>query len=148
MVDTSPVRDASRQLDARRLNLLTWQTAGVGVAAPRAWVRAFLSATPANMVVLAHGEAWNPDGLSDPPYYAPPALTRIGAGDYRVTWPSTVLDLDGLEVPFVIEGMLATPSQAVFVAVQFDGQVNRRLLRVRTNSLATFDEVEVTLAVF
>lgn len=152
MQDTAPVRDATRQLDADRVNLLMWQTAGAGITAPLAWAVVFLSATPASLVVQAHAEAWNPHGLSSDPYYTPPVLSRFGLGEYRIDWPATVLDRNGDEVELGIVGGFAAPVglHNVHVSVTPDGSiVGRRLLRVRTADGASgADEVGLFVAIY
>lgn len=148
MVDTSPVRDASRQLDAARLNLLTWQTAGAGLMSPLAWIFATFNTTS---VVHAHAESWNPDGLTSAPYYTPPQITRLGQGDYRIAWPQTVLDKDGVERSLsIMAGIVGHRSGTLgHQAVLDGGTIYRVQLRLRDSSGNTgVDNVQALVLVF
>ncbi len=87
-VDSTAVRDPRKQMAARIMNLLTWQVAGMGLLVPR--VALYFTCAP-SPVPLARVEAWNPNRLSTGDY-ADPAMTRTGAGNYLIEYPTSVPD--------------------------------------------------------
>jgi hypothetical protein len=71
-----PVRDPSRELDAAVFNLLRQQVAGMGLLVPRV-IAKLTVANPT--LLLAHAEAWNPEGLTTGEFAAPtPAFVSTG----------------------------------------------------------------------
>lgn len=70
------------------MNLLTWQVSGMGLLAPRVALYFTAGVAP---VPLARVESWNPyrETTGD---YAAPGMTRTGAGNYLIEYPTTVPD--------------------------------------------------------
>lgn len=89
--DSAPVRDPQRQLAAASYNLSCWQLAGMGLLVPRAKLEFTMAVSP---VILQRAEAWNP-ARSTVGAYADPAITRTGAGNYLIEYPSPVPDENG-----------------------------------------------------
>jgi len=85
--DDGAVVDHDKYVAAQVFNLDHWQTAGLGVVAPRAW--ALMSWSGSAMVIHASGEAWDPDGGAEP------TPARSGAGAYTLTYDSTYPDEAG-----------------------------------------------------
>jgi hypothetical protein len=109
VVNTGIVKDPSRQLSAEIFNLLKYQVAGLGLTAFRAMLRFTCAVSP---VPSARAEVWNPRGLTSDPF-GDPSITRIGAGEYNVVYPSPVLDQ--LEASVALSfthglGMVSMPS--------------------------------------
>lgn len=89
-----PVRDPRREFDASFANLALWQVAGLGTAGPIAWV---LCAVADDVSVVAHAEAWNPDGA-----LAGPEVTRTAGGIYLVEYAANYPDDDGVDTPLAL----------------------------------------------
>jgi len=87
-VDSTAVRDPRKQMAARIMNLLTWQVAGMGLLVPR--VGLYFTCAP-SPVPIARVESWNPRRESSG-VYADPVMTRTGAGNYLIEYPTTVPD--------------------------------------------------------
>jgi len=101
-VNTRPVRDPSRELDGEKVGRLMFhQLAGLGVVSPLAWLLSDgATTTPA---LLAHAEAWNPNGLLTTPY-DPPVITYDGTGlftiDFNAQYPDHTGALQTLALSF------------------------------------------------
>jgi hypothetical protein len=116
-VNTRAIRDPSRELSALTWNLAKFQLAGLGIVLPRAMLRFTAVASPQ---ILARAEAWNPRGLTSAPF-TDPTLTRVGQGNYDVTYASPVTDETGADVALSFShghGGILTPSSTTFRLVQ------------------------------
>ena len=91
-VDSTAVRDPRKQMAARIMNLLTWQASGMGLLVPRIGLYFTTGVGP---VPTARVETWNPYRKTTGDY-APPTLTRTGAGNYLIEYPTTVPDENGV----------------------------------------------------
>lgn len=92
--DTAPVRDPAKQLAAQSYNLSCWQVAGMGLLVPRAKLVLRMQVGP---VILQRAESWNP-ARSTVGAYADPTITRTGAGNYLIEYPTPVPDENGNDV--------------------------------------------------
>lgn len=134
-VDSTAVRDPRKQMAARIMNLVTWQVSGAGLLMPRAALAFTMGVSP---VILGRVEAWNPNRESTG-VFADPTITRTGAGNYLVEYPTEAPDENGENQPisfswagsFVIN---ADPTVAKHTLAAVDAQTNR--LRVTAFSAA------------
>lgn len=90
-VDSTAVRDPRKQMAARIMNLLTWQVSGMGLLVPRIALYFTAGVGP---VPLARVESWNPNRETTGDF-ADPVMTRTGAGNYLIAYPSSVPDENG-----------------------------------------------------
>jgi hypothetical protein len=79
LVNRSRVVDPSKDAGADLLNLLRWQTAGLGQTAPQAWLLATFTA-PSTIAAVSQGNSWQGPK---------PAVDRLSAGLYVVTYAAT-----------------------------------------------------------
>jgi hypothetical protein len=86
--NSTAVRDPTRQAGADSYNLLCWQSAGMGLVAPRTMLIFRAQLGP---LLLGRVEAWNPKQLTTGAYVNP-TLTRSSVGNYIVEYPSPVPD--------------------------------------------------------
>ena len=84
MVDRRPIKDPTRELGARWVNLVSWQVAGAGVVVPTAKV--LVDSTGA---LLWAAESWDADGN-----YAP-TCSRVSTGVYQVVYAVEYPDDEG-----------------------------------------------------
>lgn len=106
--DTTAVRDPTRQQSAQQHNLGLWQIAGMGLVSPRAML--VFTASVAHPI-LARAEAWNPKRLTTGAH-ADPTISRTGAGNYLVEYPSPVPDEEGEDAVLSFGYALAFPVNA------------------------------------
>lgn len=106
MVNTRPVRDRSREVDAATVNLERWQLAGAGLMVPRAVI--LLDGATASIVYRA--EAWNPDAVVDATH-PDPTVTKLTTGTYAVEYEATYPDHDGTAVNTVFNFMRCQPQE-------------------------------------
>src|SRR5262249_31983941 len=97
MINRTKVVDPRRDLGAEVINPMRGALAAVGACLPSAWVT--LSFANGGISVAAFGNSWIGG--------APPIPNRASAGVYTVTYPATVLDLDGTSVPLAFVGAAA-----------------------------------------
>jgi len=93
VVNTTPVRDRTRQIGADIANLIMWQLAGMGLTGPRSVLHFTAQVGP---LLLGRAESWNPERLSVGAH-ADPTITRTAAGNYLVSYPTPVPDENGDE---------------------------------------------------
>lgn len=144
IVNTHPVSDPTRELDARYWNLAKFQLAGMGVVTPRVKFT-FTSANPA--VLLERAEAWNPRALATGAY-APPTVVRNAGGDYTWSYPTQVPDEEGTLYPLSFADAMGwvrdtddDPTGALFFVRCAVQQTDRNKIRVaRLNSSAALAE--------
>lgn len=99
-VDRRPVKSPSRELGAEVMGSIRDHLAGVSAVSPLAW--GTVNTTSGSPVLVAAGEAWDPDGLFEP------TVTSSGAGVYRVTYPSTVTAANGEVVTLRFQGAVVS----------------------------------------
>jgi len=104
-VNTRPVRDPERDLDASIGHLLFHQVAGASAAGARAWLATDIVAGP-DVAIAARGESWNPDDIQTSPY-TPPIVARSGVGVYTVDYQAEYPDENGDLQPLVIGARFA-----------------------------------------
>ena len=102
-LDDKPVRDPQKEVSAQIGNLGYHQVAGLGVVSCLAWALIDVSAE----TVLAHAEAWNPNGETASPF-DPPTFAKTATGDGELTYNSTYPDEDGVDVATNFAAGLAT----------------------------------------
>lgn len=144
--NSSPVRDSRRQWDASIANLIMHQCAGLGLVSARS---ALVFTADGSPVILGRVEAWNPRRLVAPPF-TDPDVTRNGAGDYFVTYPTPVPDEGGTDQAVSFQWALGFSSDAdpsVFRHVQaaVDAQTNRIRVCVFDSSMTLVDGSTVVL---
>jgi len=144
--NSSPVRDARRQWDARIANLIMWQCAGMGLVTPRTALAFVAEPSPS---VVARVETWNPKRLTAPPY-DDPSLTRSATGDYLIAYPTPVPDEAGDDA--AISFLWATahvidpdPSVVRKAQAAVDAQTNRIRVCVFNSANALVDGSTVVL---
>ena len=101
LVNRYPVRRNDREIGAETFMLGWWQIAGLGVVTDLAW--ATLAWDGAAVAVAGNGEAWNPGGGFTP------AVERLAAGTYRLTYPTTANDESGTATPIALRAAKAFP---------------------------------------
>lgn len=101
-VNTRPVRDPERDLDASIGHLLFHQVAGASAAGCRAWLATQIVAGP-DVAIAARGESWNPNDIQTSPY-TPPVVTRSSLGVYTVDYLTEYPDENGDLQPLVLAG--------------------------------------------
>lgn len=79
-----------------------WQLAGLGMCAPRA-----MALVEDDGTLLASGESWN-SRLELPA----PIAAQTGTGVYTLTYPATVPDEEGVQIPLELLGATATVQEA------------------------------------
>jgi hypothetical protein len=99
LVNRSRIVDPSKDVGADLLNLLRWQTAGLGQVVPQAWLPVAYTA-PAILTTISQGNAWQGP---------PPALERQDAGLYVVTYPATSPDELGTAIPTSLLAAMVLP---------------------------------------
>lgn len=83
----------AQQMDGPTVaDLLFWQTAGMGVVSPVAWVNVPVKTVNGVVVDVAHAEAWNPN---NDPLVTAPVVTRTALGVLTVQYAATYADKDG-----------------------------------------------------
>ena len=122
VVNSAPVRDSTKQWDASIPNLIMHQISGLGLVAPRTVLQFSAQVGP---VVLARAESWNPKRLTTG-QFVDPGISRTGAGDYLVEYPTPVVDETGTDqvisflwaIAFVVNAVPTTlkHAQAAVVA--------------------------------
>ena len=122
--DLYPPENPETDFGADGLNLTLHQVAGLGMVLPvRAVLIARYDTTLSAFVVTHQEEAWNPRRTQ-----ARPVLTRIGGGDYRLTFAINVLDRNGNSVPYrpvaarVTQVLTSASDIAREVSCYLDGQ--------------------------
>lgn len=115
----APVRNHEFYLDAKYINLLMWQCAGMNVCSPRTMV--FVNA---DGTLGASGEAWDPDGL------VLPTPAHPSTGVYTVTYPATVQNEEGTEVALDLFGCLAIPQGTSTTVVAAQRVTSNRVAEV------------------
>lgn len=144
MVDTTPVRDPSRQIGAATFNLLFWQTAGLGLVSPRAVLELDAASPP---VIRARAESWNPERLTTGAF-ADPDITRNDVGDFDVVYPTTVPDENGVLQPLSFAwamGIVTNPSTTdvpIITVTPLTGQASGVKLMTRTLAAGSADLVD------
>lgn len=93
--NAAPVRDARRQISAEIFRLAFHQIAGSGLLMPRVMLAFNAQVGP---TIVGRAEAWNPKGLNTG-QFADPAITRTGAGNYLVEYPTPVVDEMAVDQP-------------------------------------------------
>jgi hypothetical protein len=93
-VDTRPIRNPATQVGQKLLELIAFQTTGLGLVAARAFVIFDATAGGANPPIVANAEAWNTKKSSAAPYL-PPVIARSALGIYTVTYQATYPDEAG-----------------------------------------------------
>lgn len=78
-----------------------WQLAGVNQTSAMVSALFTAGATP---TFGSSSEAWDPNAESDAP-----TLSRVGAGHFRLTFPTTAADENGTEVAIVLDRARAEP---------------------------------------
>jgi hypothetical protein len=94
LVDARPVRDPDKELGASSWNLMKHQVAGLGILSPRITAKLTI-ANPT--LLLAHGEAWNPQ-LKTSGNFAAPTPLYISTGLASLTYLTPVPDEAGNNV--------------------------------------------------
>jgi hypothetical protein len=90
-VNRRPVKNPAQEMDGPTIaDLLMWQSAGMGVVSPVAWIYVPVAAGAIVTANVAHSEAWNPDSNQTAPTPA-----RTGAGVYTVQYATQYPDKDG-----------------------------------------------------
>jgi hypothetical protein len=146
VVNSAPVRDSRRQWDASIANLVMHQCAGLGLVSPRTALVFSASPGPA---VLGRVEAWNVRRETASPYNDP-TLTRTGAGNYLVTYPTPIPDDGGVDqaVSFIWAlPIIANADPTVFRHAQaaVDAQTNRMRVCIFDGANALVDGSTVVL---
>lgn len=116
-VNKRPVRDGTKEVGSQVFNLLLQCVAGGTQVSDRAWALIHIAAGV--VTVTANGEAWNPDGGFVPtPAY-------VAAGHYRLTYPATANDENGVAVALALLAGKAHPqtSASLFGTVLIAGNV-------------------------
>ena len=144
--NTSPVRDSRKQWDASIANLIMHQCAGLGLVAPRT---ALVFSAQVGPVVLGRVEAWNTKRQTSAPY-TDPGITRTGAGNYLVTYPTPIPDEQGADQAISFTWALpiiANSDPTVFRHAQaaVDAQTNRIRVCVFDGANALVDGSTVVL---
>lgn len=124
-VNTKPVRDRARELDADIGKLVFHQVAGSGLVGPVAILR-FLADTA--RTIHQRQEAWNPSQESTGAY-ADPTITRISTGIYTVEYPTPIPDQNGVDVATDLRFALAS------VVTADDDDMRARAWRVSATTL-------------
>jgi hypothetical protein len=136
--DRKPVTDPNKQLGAGIADLLFWQAAGINVVSDKAWV--LLASSAAS--ILAHSEAWNPNGGT------PPGFSRTSAGLYVVTYAATVADKDGNAVaPAIVAGKAYPQGLVALIAVASVAGDGRTVTITITDHAGTATDAAVLLEV-
>jgi hypothetical protein len=104
-IDRFPVRDPARYGAANLFDLLYWQVAGLGVAGHVGFVT--LTSDGTNLSIVSSGEAWDPDGGSQPTY------SRSAAGTYAIQYAASYLDKDGNTVTTNLLGCIVIPQTLI-----------------------------------
>ena len=81
-----PVTDSTTDYDAPEDNLMRAAAAAVTHTQTLAWCRFTTAATTGTLVLVAHDALWGSLGG------VAPTLTRVSAGIFEITWPSSVDD--------------------------------------------------------
>jgi hypothetical protein len=84
-VNYKPVTNPQTDIDASAWNEVKADTAAMTAVCDRAWVRFYW--TGAATAVISHAEVWTS---------TLPTVTRSIAGEYVITWPSSVTDARGI----------------------------------------------------
>lgn len=139
-VNRSPIRQPSRDVGADALNLLAWQTAGLGVVGERAW--ALLNWDGTTLTLAASGECWDASGL------VVPAISRISAGVYVVTYEATYPDEIGAVVSTNLVAAEAFAQATADLRTQATVNSDHRTVNVRVRDAAgTATDITVLLKV-
>jgi hypothetical protein len=99
-------------MSAALANLIMFQVAGGGVAAPIAWIHI----NDSNSIV-SHAEAWNPDGVETSPYDLPVIAGSTGliTITYNTQYPDETGTLQALDFKGVVAHNMKYSSSFVYV---------------------------------
>jgi hypothetical protein len=114
LVNARPLGNPNEEATAEQYNLIRWQLAGIGLLAYQAHL--IFTAQAGSQPILHRAEAWNPRGLTTGGN-ANPTITRVGTGNYDVTYPTQVPDQLGDNVAVGFRhgiGSIVTPSSTTF----------------------------------
>ena len=107
------VRAHTRELDAATMNLVAWQVAGASRTVPRAMAYLHGNSGASGPILGYHTESWNTygtgmaTGSTGTP--APLSATRIGTGNYRMTYRTHFPDEAGATGVFLPRFAVAHP---------------------------------------
>lgn len=134
--DAYPPENPETDWGADQLNLLLHQLAGLGLANPvRACLIGKYNSTTGAFEIYHQEEAWNPRRDQ-----AHPTLTRSAPGVYFWTFPATVLDRNGNEVPLSLVAVRASRGiQGADAYVEFTDS-SQRAVRISAIGGASFDD--------
>lgn len=134
-VNDHPVVDPQTDLDADEDNKARCDVAAMTHVAPRAWCRFTTAATTGAMILVSHDSNWGSLGG------VAPTLSRISAGVFDVTWPTTVTDELGVSHTLNIRWAWP-PNHRAITAILTNAipqASNRVRVYVRDNTLAVAD---------